>query len=186
MPSNTNVLIRTVAGVALVAASASSSIRAQEPGPAWRSDNVVCTDTTPGAGTYARCALLIDWPGIRRGVDATVVGRPGIFGPIRLQQLVVGDSARRHAASYERNARRAGLLAFVGAALVVTGLTLADTHTAASCAPGYFCEDTRNETPAIASVVAGTAALIFSIPFQFKSQRAMARAVWWNNARFAH
>lgn len=184
MTVNTRLLIRTLIGIALLGATASSPVQAQPT--AWIPDAVACADTTPGVATYARCALLLDRPGVRRGVEATVVARPGIFSPFALSRLVVGDSAKMYAARYERSARTAQFFGLLGAALVAAGVVYADAHHAsADCITGYPCKDTVDETVPLGLVIAGTGAFVISVPLQLQAQRAAARAVWWNNARFA-
>jgi hypothetical protein len=114
-----------------------------------------------------------------------VVGRPGFFRPVRLEQLVAGDSAKSYARIYERRARQGNALTFVGSALMITGLMLADTHSTTDCVPYAYCGDTRNERAVYTLVLLGGGINLLSLPFHFKAEGAAVRAVWWNNARFA-
>lgn len=185
MVSNINTLIRTLLRAAMVASVASTAARGQAPVIPAGTDGQVCADSANAAATYARCALMLEGGVVRRGIDAVAVGRPGVFRPIRLERLVVGDSARMFARNYERRARQGNFLTAVGAALMITGLVISDEHNAPDCPPGIFCEDTRNETAAVGLVIAGAGISVISLPFHLKAQRASVRAIWWNNARFA-
>lgn len=186
MENNTNILIRTLLGACAIAFLGAAPAGAQGAIASAGTDGQVCADTTSAAGTYARCALMLDRKVVRRGIDAVTVGRPGFFRPIRLEQLVAGDSAKSYARLYERRTRQGNALTFVGSALMITGLMLADTHSTTDCVPYTFCNDTRNETPVFTLVLLGGGINLLSLPFHFKGEAAAARAVWWNNARFAH
>jgi hypothetical protein len=186
MAGNTNTLIRTLLGACAVALLCATQAEAQASMTSAGTDGQVCADTTNPAGTYARCALMLDRKVVRRGIDAVTLGRPGFFRPIRLEQLVAGDSAKGYARMYERRTRQGNALTFVGSALMITGLMMADTHRTADCVPYTYCSDTRNETAVISLVLLGGGINLLSLPFHFKAEGAAARAVWWNNARFAH
>jgi hypothetical protein len=104
-----------------------------------------------------------------------------------LTRLVSGDSARAHAMRYELNARRSNVLGATAALLFVAAYVLADSY---DCAPGEFgfCRNSDDGyTFAVAAVAIGSSlALLASVPFGIRARRASARAIWWNNARFAH
>lgn len=166
--------------VSLAALVVTSSASAQEK---WNPDSIACADSSPAA-SYARCALMFEGNKVRRGMDETVVGRPGFFKPIPLERLVVGDSARKFAAQYATRTRQETVLGTLGAAMILAGALIANDDLDRHCAGG-ICS-TEDLSPAAAGLLFGGIGVgLVSIPFHIKAQRAGARAVWWNNLRFA-
>jgi hypothetical protein len=165
----------------LAIAPGTSPARGQTPAPAAAQ----CADSI-GPAAYQRCALWLDGTRVRRGSDGAVVARPGFFAPARLSRVVAGDSARAYAALYERNARRSYLLGALSGALLVAAYIVADSY---DCARGIFGVCTNaDDSHALATLgltVAGAVTLVASVPFTVRATRAMGRAVWWHNARFA-
>lgn len=151
--------------------------------PATRADQ--CADTADAAA-YARCALWVDGRSVRRGLGGDVVARPGFFRPARLTRLVAGDSARVQAARYEVNSARATLLSTASGLLVLASLLVADSY---NCAPWEFqyCRnvDDSQALTASALIIGGVVTGLASVPFAIRATRAMGRAIWWHNARFA-
>jgi hypothetical protein len=154
---------------------------AQTPAPAAGQ----CADSV-GPAAYVRCALWLDGTRVRRGSDASVVAQPRFFGPARLVRVVVGDSARTYASRYEKNARRSYLFGALSGALLGAAWIVAKSY---DCAPGIFGYCTNSDDNyGIASgglAIGSAVALLASIPFTVRATRAMGRAVWWHNARFA-
>lgn len=179
------VVLPALVGLALTVVAGTSSA-AQSAPPPWNPDSIVCVDSAVAAASaYGRCALMYDRNVIRRGIDGAVVEKPGFLRPIRLERLVVGDSAKRYAASYERNGRRASILGIVGGALMLTSVTVADVQMNRDCSGPYGGCYTNDPGVAPAMMfVAGSASLLLTIPFQLRADRAAVRAVWWNNMRF--
>ena len=160
-----------------VSAAISSAAGAQDT----RSDIVACRDTAT-TGLYRRCALWLDGNSVRRGEEGLVVARPGFFTPIRLSRVVAGDSALWYAHRFEHRSRQAAFFGVIGA------LALAGTLSSSNCVSGgaFGCGawDTHRGT-ALGLLVGGTVFSIAGVHFQVQARRAGAKAVWWNNERFA-
>jgi hypothetical protein len=145
-----------------------------------------CGDTAAMIAAYHRCALWVDGHRVRRGAGGEVVARPGFFRPAPLTRVVYGDSARAHAARYERSTARATTLSFVSGLLFGAAWVVALSY---DCDRGPFgpCTNTDDAHGVASGVLAigSGIALLASVPFSIQAARARARAIWWNNARFA-
>jgi hypothetical protein len=166
----------------LIAASATivSALEAQDT----RSDATACTDSVV-TGLYRRCALWIEGAKVRRGESGAVVGRPGFFRPIRMTQLVAGDSAMSYARTFERRSRQSSTLLFVGGMMMAGAYMVLDSRQCTSTIVGT-CDHRDNRDWIAGSLAIG--GLAISIPGMFlevKARKAGAQAVWWNNERFA-
>lgn len=142
---------------------------------------------TDSSCTYSSCALRFEGGRLLRGVAGETVARPGVIGPIRLTPHVAGDSAIHYAAKHDAAATRAAWLSNGGAAALLAGLAIAVMRDR-SCEPFDFgsCRDGDALHVVSASLaIGGTVATFASIPFVRQAWRFQARAVWWNNARFA-
>jgi hypothetical protein len=147
------------------------------------SDAVACADSAPAPGSYARCALSIDGSHVRRGAEAVTIAGPGFFKPLRLTRVVVGDSALAYAAKFEKRSKQSGVLGLLAAGLWVAS----DIRARDACASGHVCHAFMGEGDDVAFglLVGSLATLAISVPFQVSGRRAMSRAIWWHNARFA-
>ena len=95
-------------------------------------------------------------------------------------------SARAYASLYEGNARRPYLLGALSGALLGAAWVVANSY---DCAPGFFGYCTNSDDNyALGSVglaIGSAVALVASVPFTIRATRAMGRAVWRHNARYA-
>ena len=143
-----------------------------------------CRDSTADS-SYHHCALWVDGTRVRRGMHGDVVARPGFLHPARLTRVVAGDSARVYAARYETNAWRAGALQFASTVLLVSAWVIAQTQ---NCGYPFEACSSADDDQLIAAgllTLGGAATGVASVLLTFRAARAMGRAVWWHNARFA-
>jgi hypothetical protein len=169
----------------LVLVAASVAISTAALAQDTRSDSEACRDTASVQGLYRRCALWIDGNKVRRGEEGIVVGRPGIFSPLRMSRLVAGDSAMRYAQLFEHRSKQSGGFLFVGSALLVASEVVLGSR---ECHVNIIgaCDYRDNHDFVAGSLFVG--GLGFTIPgavLAAKARSAGARAVWWNNSRFA-
>lgn len=137
--------------------------------------------------TYRSCALRFEGSRLVRGVGGETVARQGFIAPVRLTPHVAGDSARSYAAKHDRAVTRAAWLSHGGTLALLTGLAIAVVRDR-GCEPLNFgsCRDgDALHVTAAGLAIGGTVATFASIPFARQAWRLQARAVWWNNARFA-
>jgi len=137
--------------------------------------------------TYRTCALRFEESRLVRGAPGETVARPGFISPLRLVPHVSGDSALFYATKHDRAATRAAWLSNGGTAAVLAGLVIAVVRDQ-GCTPLGFgsCRDgDALHVAAAGLVIGGSVATLVSIPFARQAWRQQARAVWWNNARFA-
>jgi hypothetical protein len=163
-----------------VSAAISTAAGAQDT----RSDAVACMDSVV-TGLYRRCALWIEGNRVRRGESGAVVGRPGFFRPIRMTQIVAGDSALAYARTYERRTRQSTTLLFIGGALLASAYAVLDSRACTSTIVDPCDHWDNGDWIAGSLAVGGLALSIPGLVLQVKGQRAGAQAVWWNNERFA-
>ena len=129
------------------------------------------------ACTYEACALRVEPSlfGLRlvRGAEGAAVAEPRLLGlgPLPLSEAVAeSPAALTHARTYERSYRTTALLAAGAGVLLFFAVDRDD----------LFSEEVQ------AGAAAGTAGLLLaSIPFDLRSRRALARAVWAYNAELA-
>ena len=145
------------------------------------------SECAASGATYVRCALWIDGQRVRRGAEGVVVGRPGFFRPLRLTQLVQGDSAVHYARGFERNTAKAGGFGLLSAAFVIAGFIVADSY---DCNRDEFLGVCTNgdddETfTALGLLAGGLVSGIVSGVFQSHARRDASRSVFWHNANFA-
>jgi hypothetical protein len=169
------------AGIGLVVLlSAVTGLRAQQisesPG-----------DCSAQGAQYARCALWLDGLTLRRGADGEAMSKGGLFGPMKLEMHLEGDSARSYARAYYRNAKRANFLNWGAVVFELAGLIVARSY---RCDPDpvfHYCTRTDD------SYTMGSFALLFggmtmqlaSLPFANRARSQAAKAVLWHNAKFA-
>jgi hypothetical protein len=142
----------------------------------------LCAEPVPAAGTYTTCALWMDARGIRKGVDGALLEKPGFFKPVALTRVVIGDSAKAYAATFDRRMKQGFILSTIGAVLTGVGVGLLSSHECHRDSFGYCTDDRLVEGGLI---VAGAAFIVVSVPVQLSAQRAGAKSIFWNNARFA-
>lgn len=138
--------------------------------------------------TYRTCALRFEGGRLVRGAGGETVTRPGFILPVRLTPHVLGDSALFYAAKHDRAATRAAWLSNGGSFVLLAGLAIAVIRDR-GCEPFDFgsCRDGDVlHVTAAGLAIGGTVATFASIPFARQAWRLQARAVWWNNARYAH
>jgi len=100
---------------------------------------------------------------------------------------VAGDSALFYAAKHDRAATRAAWLYNGGSLAVLAGLAIAVIRDR-GCEPldlGSCRDGDVLHVTAAGLALGGTVATLAGIPFTRQAWRLQARAVWWNNARFA-
>lgn len=136
---------------------------------------------------YRDCALRVEGARLVRGAAGETVATPGFFRPMHLAPHVVGDSALAYAVRHDRAATRAAWLSNGGGLAMLAGLAVALIRDR-GCDPSDFrsCRDGDALYLASAGLVLGGAVATFAgVPFARSAWRLQARAVWWNNARFA-
>ena len=173
MVRSSRFLAASVAAAVLLTAYAESA-RGQAAGA-----DTVCT--------YMSCALRFEGRHLVRGVGGETVTRSGFIAPLRLEQHVVGDSALFYAGKHDRAATRAAWLSNGGAFAMLAGLAIAVIRDR-GCEPFNFesCRDgDALHVTSTGLVIGGTVATFASFPFVRQAWSLQARAVWWNNARFA-
>lgn len=164
----------------LVLVAASTAISTAALGQDTRPDSVACRDSA-AAGLYRRCALWMEGNTVKRGEGGQVVGRWGFFIPTPLTRLVAGDSAMYYARRFERRSKQSVGLLVLGAAVMVFSVSKAD------CGGTYDgCQyDYGFSSPGFNTLLAGAVLSGIGAHLQVRAMRAGARAVWWNNERFA-
>ena len=144
-------------------------------------------ECSASGASYVRCGLWLDGLRVRRGGEGVVVAKPGFFRPLRLTQVVQGDSAVHYARGFERNTARAGGFGLLSAAFVVAGFIVADSY---DCDRDEFigvCTNSDDGTTVagIGLLVGGLVSGIISGVFQQHARRDASRSVFWHNASFA-
>ena len=126
--------------------------------------------------SYDACALRLEpgWSGRRlvRGTAGTPVAKLGLFGPDLVPFVQRSDSAVVFARAYRRDRIRAVVLAFVGASVV--GAAAAESQVFERNAP----DPSGGEW---AAMIGGLAVSFVGFHFQYRSERELARALWWHN-----
>jgi len=137
--------------------------------------------------TYRSCALRFEGSRLVRGVAGEMVARPGFISPVRLEPHMAGDSALFYAAKHDRAATRAAWLSNGGTLALLAGLTIAviRDRRCEALASGSCQDGDALHVTAAGLALGGSVATFASIPFTRQARRLQARAVWWNNARFA-
>ena len=145
-----------------------------------------CADSTSTMEGYTACALWYDGREVRRGADGESVGRPAFLRPIALTHLVVGDSAKIYAMKFERRTRQATGLLIAGEVLIAGGFAIANTDRCTTN-PSGPCDSQRFDTGIVglASALVGLGCEIASLPLMWSANRAIGKAIWWNNRRYA-
>jgi hypothetical protein len=148
---------------------------------------IPAAECSASGASYMRCALWIDGQRVKRGAEGVVVGKPGFFRPLRLTQLVQGDSAMHYARGFERNTARAGGFGLLSAAFLVAGYIVADSYDCDRDAFLGVCTNSDDESTftAVGLIVGGIVSGIVSGVFQQHARRDASRSVFWHNARFA-
>jgi hypothetical protein len=148
--------------------------------PDTRPDSEACRDSV-ATGMYRRCALWMEGTKVRRGQEGVVVARQTFIMPPRLSRVVAGDSALAYATLFERRSTQATSLAILGGVLV--GISVAN----AKCGGAYSgcAYDWGFDSPGFPLLLAGALSVGIGAHFQVRATRAGAKAVWWNNSRFA-
>lgn len=155
-------------GSAIILLGAGRMLGAQQAAPSAASlPTVELQAAAQPSCSYADCALRVEpslrGPRLVRGTAGSAVVGLGTPRPTELARLFAGnDSASVYAARYVRDERWNQGLTFAGAILA---------------AAGFLQPHPLNGLSA-----AGTGMLLTSIPFQFRAERGLSRAVWWYNA----
>src|SRR4051812_30422510 len=135
-----NSSVLTFCGVVLAMVAIAGPGRAQSPKDKLNADSVACAEGSAMA-SYSRCALMLDGNKVRRGIEATEVGRPGFFAPIPMERLVAGDSAKKYAARYALRSKQAMWIGTIGAAALSAGLILAHNESHLDCLDAFCSRD---------------------------------------------
>jgi hypothetical protein len=145
-----------------------------------RPDSEACQDSV-ATGMYRRCALWMEGMKVRRGEEGVVVARQMFIIPPRLSRVVAGDSALAYANLFERRSKQSTAMAILG------GVLMAISVANAECGGAYSgcAYDWGFDSPGFPLLVAGAVSVGISAHFQVRAMRAGAKAVWWNNSRFA-
>jgi hypothetical protein len=133
------------------------------------------------AGSYMRCALWTDGRELKRGVPSEEVSHVHLLTPLALSHFVIGDSARRYALSYERNARRWLQFRYVGTMLITVGVlpSIRRPCQKPRCIGSYPSSMNRP------LVVSGAVLDLASLSFKSRAAQASTQALWWHNAPLA-
>ena len=145
-----------------------------------RPDSEACRDSV-ATGMYRRCALWMEGTKVRRGEEGVVVARQLFIIPPRLSRVVAGDSAVAYANLFERRSKQGTAMAILGGILVAISVANAE------CGGDYngCAYDWGFDSPGFPLLVAGTISVGIGAHFQVRAMRSAAKAVWWNNSRFA-
>ena len=168
-----NVLLLVVASATISAVAAAQDTR---------SDAAACLDTSAAlVGMYQRCALWMEGNKVHRGEEGTIVARQRIILPPRLSRFVVGDSAIRYANLFERRSKQSTAL------YVLSGVFVALSAFNAQCGGDYngCAYDYGFDSPGFSLLITGGVLSVLGAGFHVSAQKAGARAVWWNNARYS-
>jgi len=151
--------------------------------PARAQDSAAVAPPRDSACSYRECALGIapTWNGlvVVRGTGGPRVANLHFFWPRDVSAALRGDPQAIGADSAAVGARRAIVLRRAGAALTDLGVLA----TGVALASGVRAGRLRSEERVVGG--AGIAAFLVSLPLQFAADRALSRAVWWHNVRYA-
>ena len=128
----------------------------------------------PAACTYNTCALRVEpvFLGVAlvRGAAGDSTVRLGGFGKGVDMLYGRSDSATAYARQFVSANKTSSVLSLIAVAALVTVQVRTDRFTSSADAAD------------VAITIVGASAALASIPFVFRSQRALSRAVWWYNA----
>jgi hypothetical protein len=137
-----------------------------------------CQRSAGVAAAYVRCSLWLE-------DDYLILGKPGEpvahadgMRPVALSRFVVGDSARRYALEYERDAGRALWLELVAGVMILKASVSVVTTPRCACA-SFF-----NQHPCPAAermVYAGMAVDLASYLFKWRAEEEGSLALAWHN-----
>jgi hypothetical protein len=144
----------------------------------------ICTDSIPGAGSYAQCALSFDGGVLRRGIHRERLGSSGAFRPMALHRMVTGDSAMKYANGYEQLSRMATRRIVPGIVIAVAAETIWHPF---SCQNTDTCNrgPTSRDYVGLGVQAVGVGLIVLGANLEERARRAAANAVWWSNSRFA-
>jgi hypothetical protein len=144
-------------------------------------------ECSASGASYVRCGLWLDGLRVRRGGEGVVVAKPGFFRPLRLTQIVQGDSALQYARGFERNTARAGGFALLSAALMIGAVVVAESWDCDRDTVIGVCtnNDDGTNVAAVSLLAGGLVSGIVSGVFQQHARRDASRSVFWHNASFA-
>lgn len=140
-----------------------------------------CRGDSSTAGSYSRCALFTDGQGLRQGEPGREVSHVHGLTPLALSQFAMGDSARRYALSYERNAWRGQALRYVAATFITVGLLAAVPP---PCQKPH-CIGSHPRSVNRPLVGAGLVVDLASLSFRYHAKQARTAALRWHNSRLA-
>jgi hypothetical protein len=135
------------------------------------------------AAAYARCSLWLE-------DDYLILGKPGEpvahadgFSPVALSRFVVGDSARRYALEYERDAGRGLWLELVAGVMILKASVSVVTTPRCACA-SFF---NQHPCPAAERMVYGGMAVdLASYLFKWRAEEEGSLALAWHNRALSH
>jgi hypothetical protein len=139
-----------------------------------------CASTESLPARYVGCALWIDeMGGIRRGQAGLVIARPGPIRPIRLEEIVSGDSARWYARRYQRSMQASKGLHLTGLALSVGSLVYALIEHNKLQFP--LSRDASNSSKAATAGFLSGIVIASGFSYPRRAREAKAKAIWWHN-----
>ena len=119
---------------------------------------------------------------MKRALPGKDVSRVRLVAPLPLTQFFIGDSARFYKLKYDRYERRRDAFAITGAVAIGLGVAawVPQPCHKPTCTvrPPHFVNKPL--------VIGGATLALTSEVFKFMAAKAMARALWWNNAGLAH
>lgn len=140
-----------------------------------------CGLNSTTAAPYERCMLWTSGKELRRGKPGEELSHSRFVSPLALSPFVIGDSARRYALHYERNARRGLALKFVAVGLISAGL-IAGIRT--PCVKPR-CVGSHPASINKTLIAGGLVVEVASLSFRYRARHAMAAALTWHNALLA-
>jgi len=111
--------VRVWVAVVAVALATGDVARAQSAADSTSPPATSCQRSAGIAAPYARCSLWLEGDQLYLGVRGEAVSHADMLTPVALSRYVVGDSARRYAVEYERDARRGLWLRLAAGAMML-------------------------------------------------------------------
>jgi hypothetical protein len=166
--------MRVLVAAVVVGLGLSDVARAQSAADSTSPPAASCQRSAGTAAPYARCSLSLEGDQLYLGTAGELVAHADGMRPVALSRYVVGDSARRYALRYERDARRGLWLRFVaGAILLDASVTML---TRPRCAPEqHACAATDR------LFVGGLAVDLASHLYQWRAEQEGTWALGWHN-----
>ena len=111
--------MRALVAAVVVGLGLSDVARAQSAADSTSPPAASCQRSAGTAATYAGCSLWLEGDQLYLGVRGEAVSHADMLTPVALSRFVVGDSARRNAVEYERDARRGLWLRLAAGAMML-------------------------------------------------------------------